>query len=430
MMCLGSPWRPACWSLIFYSLFLMSNPATGQTASSSSISFGNVQVGSSLIKPVVITNTTKFNLTISQAVVPGASFSFAGPTLPIILAPQKTTSLSVAFTPPAAGSATGTLTVSSYASSNGHDQIHSYSTSIALSGTGYNLATPGYLSAPSSMNLGSIVIGTSKTQALTLSNSGGSDLTISASTVNGTGFSVIGLTLPYTLAAGSSASLSVKFAPTTAGTDNATLTLSSNASDSSVAISLSGTATTSTATLGVTPGSMSFGTMTIGTSQSQKGSITASGASVTVSSTSSSNSEFTLSGLLLPVTIAAGQSVPFTVTFTPTVAGTASGTISFISSGTTMAAENASGAGATVQHTIDLSWNASTSTSVSGYNVYRSIVTGGPYTKINPSLNSSMNYSDSTVQSGKAYYYVTTAVSSTGAESSYSNQVTAVVPSP
>ena len=430
MTCLGSPWRPACWSFIFYSLFFMSNSATGQSASSSSINFGSVQVGSTLIKAAVITNTTKFNLTISQAAVSGTSFRFAGPTLPITLAPQKTASLSVAFTPRAAGSATDTLTVSSYISSNGRNQIHSYSTPISLSGTGYNVATAGYLSAPASLNMGSVVLGTTKTQALTLSNSGGSSLTISAATVSGTGFSVSGLTFPYTLAAGSTANLSVKFAPTTAGTDNATLSLNSNASDSSVAISLSATATTSTGALGVTPGSMSFGTITVGSSQSQKGSITAGGTSVTVSSASSSNSEFTLSGLTLPVTIVAGQSAGFTVTFTPTVAGTASGTISFLSSGSTMASETASGAGATVQHTVNLSWNASTSTSVSGYNVYRATATGGPYTKINPSLNSSMNYSDSTVQSGKTYYYVTTAVSSTGTESSYSNQVIAVVPSP
>jgi fibronectin type 3 domain-containing protein len=41
-----------------------------------------------------------------------------------------------------------------------------------------------------------------------------------------------------------------------------------------------------------------------------------------------------------------------------------------------------------------------------------------------------LNYSDSTVQSGKTYYYVTTAVDSSGAESSYSSQVQAVIPFP
>jgi hypothetical protein len=180
----------------------------------------------------------------------------------------------------------------------------------------------------------------------------------------------------------------------------------------------------------VTPASMSFGTLTIGSSQSQTGSITASGASVTLSSASSSNSEFTLSGFPLPVTIAAGQSVPFTVTFAPTVTGAASGKISFISGGSTLASETASGTGGTIQHTVDLSWNASTSTSVAGYNVYRSTATGGPFSKINPALNPSMSYSDGTVQSGQTYYYVTTAVDTNGVESSYSNQVKATVPSP
>jgi fibronectin type 3 domain-containing protein len=41
-----------------------------------------------------------------------------------------------------------------------------------------------------------------------------------------------------------------------------------------------------------------------------------------------------------------------------------------------------------------------------------------------------MNYSDSSVQSGTTYFYVTTAVDSSGTESSYSNQVQAVVPFP
>ena len=288
----------------------------------------------------------------------------------------------------------------------------------------------GYLAAPSSLNLGSVGVGDSQTQALTVSNSGGTSLTISGAQVSGTGFSVSGLIFPYTLPAGASANLSVRFAPTVAGTDIASLIISSNASNPSASISLSGTATNSTGTLGVSPGSMAFGTLTLGTNQSLPGSVTAIGGSVTISSASSSNSEFTLTGLTLPLTIAAGQSVPFTVTFAPTMAGTASGKISFISSASTLATEITSGIGGTIQHIIDLSWNASTSTSVVGYNVYRSTAIGGPFSKINPSLNPSMNYSDSTVQSGQTYYYVTTAVESNGLESSYSNQVKAVVPSP
>jgi len=82
---------------------------------------------------------------------------------------------------------------------------------------------------------------------------------------------------------------------------------------------------------------------------------------------------------------------------------------------------------APVQHSVALTWNASTST-VSGYNVYRSTVSGSSYTKINPSLVTVLSYTDSAVQSGTTYFYVTTAVDSTGNESVYSNQVSAPIP--
>jgi fibronectin type 3 domain-containing protein len=78
---------------------------------------------------------------------------------------------------------------------------------------------------------------------------------------------------------------------------------------------------------------------------------------------------------------------------------------------------------------VALSWNASTST-VSGYNIYRGSVSGGPYAKINTTLDASAAYSDGNVQAGQTYYYVVTAVGATGAESAYSNQVQAVIPTP
>lgn len=280
------------------------------------------------------------------------------------------------------------------------------------------------------MNLGSVPVGSSQTQALTVSNTGKASLTISATALAGSGYTVTGLTLPYNLASGASASLSVIFSPTTSGTDNASLTLSSNAADPTVTVSLTGNGTTSSGTLGVTPGSMTFGTVTIGTTQTQNGSVTATGGSVTLSSTSSNNSAFTLGGLTLPVTLNAGQSLPFTVTFAPTASGTASANISFFASNSTSATESASGSGATVQHIIDLSWNASTSGSIAGYNVYRANASSGPYSKINSSLDPALSYSDNTVSSGKTYYYETTAVDSSGVESSYSNQVQVVVPFP
>ena len=82
----------------------------------------------------------------------------------------------------------------------------------------------------------------------------------------------------------------------------------------------------------------------------------------------------------------------------------------------------------TSTHTVLLNWVASTS-SVAGYNVYRSTTSGAGYSRINSSLVSGMSYTDSsTFQSGATYYYVTTAVDSSGNESSYSNQASAAIP--
>ena len=74
-----------------------------------------------------------------------------------------------------------------------------------------------------------------------------------------------------------------------------------------------------------------------------------------------------------------------------------------------------------------LSWTASTS-SVSGYNLYRSTVDGSGYTKLNSSLVASLSYSDTAVQSGTTYFYVATSVDSGGDESANSNQASAAIP--
>jgi fibronectin type 3 domain-containing protein len=97
----------------------------------------------------------------------------------------------------------------------------------------------------------------------------------------------------------------------------------------------------------------------------------------------------------------------------------------------TISSANVSGvnftATAQLGHTVALTWNASTST-VSGYNVYRSTVSGTGYVKINSSAVSLLSYTDATVLNGTTYYYVTTAFDSTGAESTFSNEASAVIP--
>jgi fibronectin type 3 domain-containing protein len=63
-----------------------------------------------------------------------------------------------------------------------------------------------------------------------------------------------------------------------------------------------------------------------------------------------------------------------------------------------------------------------------GYNTYSSTTTGGPYTKLTSTPTPGTTYTDSTVKSGLTYYYVLTAVDSSGVESSYSTQISAIIP--
>ncbi len=79
---------------------------------------------------------------------------------------------------------------------------------------------------------------------------------------------------------------------------------------------------------------------------------------------------------------------------------------------------------------MDLSWIASTSTNVAGYNTYRGSGSGGPYAQLNSTPVTGTSYRDASVQPGQTYYYVTTALNADHSESAYSNQVQVAVPSP
>jgi hypothetical protein len=81
-------------------------------------------------------------------------------------------------------------------------------------------------------------------------------------------------------------------------------------------------------------------------------------------------------------------------------------------------------------HTAALTWVASTSAGVAGYNVYRGTVSGGPYTLVNSTPVAAVTYTDSGVAAGTTYYYVVRSVGSDGSLSAASSQVTASVPTP
>jgi fibronectin type 3 domain-containing protein len=82
-------------------------------------------------------------------------------------------------------------------------------------------------------------------------------------------------------------------------------------------------------------------------------------------------------------------------------------------------------------HSVAITWQASPSTNLQGYKVYRGQTSGGPYTSIAGTLAASVQqFTDSSVLSGQAYFYVITSIDLNGLESAPSPEVSAQIPTP
>src|SRR5581483_3046086 len=393
--------------------------AAGQlSASSSTAAFGDVTIGNQLSVSETVTNTGGTSVSISNVAISGTGFSLNGIAAPVTLAAGQSTSFTIVFVPQSSGAASGNVTLTSNAANP--------TLAIPLTGSGI---TPGQLTNnPATAAFGSVNVGNQQSLTETVTNTGGTSVTISQIGITGTGFSLSGISAPKTLAAGQSTTLTVTFAPQAAGTASGSVTVSSNAPNPTLTIPLSGTGTSPQSTqLSVSPATLALGSVTVGSSGNGSGTLTATGGSVTVTAASTNNSAFTVGGLSLPVTISAGQSVPFTITFSPQATGSASATLTVTSNAqpsTTTEALTGTGT-APASHSVNLSWTASTSSDVAGYNIYRAPYSGscGSFSKINSVLNTSTVYTDSTVANSTSYCYATTAVDTSNDESSYSNIV-------
>ncbi len=144
---------------------------------STSLSFGSVAVGSSKTVTVAATNSGNAPITISGAALSTKYFSLTAPSLPVLIAAGQSATLSVKFTPNAAGAFSGTAALTSDASDS---QI-----TVSLSGTG--VADGQLVSDPTSTPFGNQTVGTKQSQTVTLTNSSSSSVNISKASISGEG---------------------------------------------------------------------------------------------------------------------------------------------------------------------------------------------------------------------------------------------------
>lgn len=201
------------------------------TLSASGISFGNVMTGSVDTQTVAIRNSGSATVTISAVSVSGTEFSTGSLNLPMTVGGGATLSLAATFAPTAAGSASGTIHITSNASDS--------SVTIALSGTGM-VSSETLTASPNSVTFGDVASGQSTSANIVLTNTGTSAVTISQVTAPGAPYAISGVAANQTISPGQSATLLLSFSPTTTGSFTGTATIASTATNSPLSIAVAG----------------------------------------------------------------------------------------------------------------------------------------------------------------------------------------------
>ncbi|MFZ0760982.1 MAG: choice-of-anchor D domain-containing protein [Candidatus Sulfotelmatobacter sp.] len=386
--------------------------ATHLTCSPSSVRYGNVSVGQTKTLLITVTNSNQTSVTILRASASNSKFKISNFKLPQVLTAGKSVVASVTFAPTATGTVSGQVVFTS--------NVVSQKATIEMGGTG--VIRGAVTASPASVSFGEVYLGSSSTLPVVLTNTRPWKVTLESLRTTGSAFSVSGASFPLTLAVGQSVRLDATFKPQRLGQIGG----SSFIFGPALNLPLRGTGA-SKPRLTISPATLGFGSVGVGTTETRTIDLSATDGSVTISSAASSGSPFAVPGVGFPLTIPAGQVVSLDVTFTPQRGGTASATLRFSSDAANSPTYAALAGTGTPPH-VTLSWVASTSPDVAGYNIYRKTSSAGSYARINAVLDPDTSYTDATVIVGTTYYYATVAVTASGKESRFSNQVEVVVP--
>lgn len=280
---------------------------------------------------------------------------------------------------------------------------------------------------PSAAGFGNVTVKTDATQTIKVSNTGTGELKIFGADIAGTGFSLSGLTVPTKLAAGSSMNFNVAFKPMVAGAEKGTISIKTNAGESAATVNLSGTGVEESIKLKVSETSLSFGDVLVSGSEAKDVQITNSGnANVAITGVTVSGSGFSVSGGS-NVTLAPNQSETVTVNFNPKSKGTLSGALTVSSNAPSVKIELGGTGIQGGNHSVGLTWTASTSATI-GYFIYRRAGMTGSFSRLDSSVDPFTSFTDNNVIDGVTYFYVVTAVAAGETESQFSGEVSVTIP--
>lgn len=287
--------------------------------SPSSLNFGNQTVGiASSSQTVTLTNTGNIALTVSVS-VSGTNPGDFGQTnnCGSSVAAGGSCSIFVTFKPTTTGTRSAAVSIV--------DNAPNSPQMVPVSGTG---VLPAVTLSPTSLTFPTQLISTtSKSQPVTLTNTGLGVLKITKATISGP-FTFSSSNCTSTINPGASCTLNVSFKPTAIGTATGSLSITDNAPQSPQQVKLSGTGTS----VQLTPAGLNFGNQPVGTTSgrkiitlSNKGSVVLNISLISVTGMNPGDfAQVTNCGTAVP----AGGTCSIGVTFTPSATGSRSATLS------------------------------------------------------------------------------------------------------
>lgn len=284
-----------------------------------SLNFGSQPVGvASNPLPVTLSNNQSATLNITSVNFTGTnSGDFSqNNNCGSSLGPSDTCTINVTFTPGGSGARSAVLSV--------NDNAGNSPQTASVTGNG---AAPVTLSA-TSIAFGSVLVGSHATaKAVTLTNNQSVPLTnISVIIAGSAAFSQIN-TCGTSIPANGQCSIVVTFSPVSGGVQTATVNITDSAASSPQTISLAGTGVQP---ISLTPGELSFGNQTVGTSSPGRAIVVTNHEKVAVTFNAigiagTDHSDFSQTNNC--TTVAAGATCSVSIVFTPAVKGALSATL-------------------------------------------------------------------------------------------------------
>jgi phosphatidylserine/phosphatidylglycerophosphate/cardiolipin synthase-like enzyme len=215
--------------------------ASPQVALGTMNSFPSTTIGiASPAQSVTLTNSGNASLTVSGISITGANASSFSETTTCsaVLSAGNSCSISVIFTPAAAGNLAAAISVADNATGSPH--------TVALAGTGIPVQSAQAVLSATSISFPNTTVGsTSAVQMVTLSNPGTLTLNLSGITLTGANAADFASTnnCGISLSAGTSCTISASFTPAATGTFAASISVADSAAASPQTIALAGTGT-------------------------------------------------------------------------------------------------------------------------------------------------------------------------------------------